>query len=529
MDKLNKISIIGILVVTTLSLSMEAKANGAAPEPDYGLDAMFLPAAPAKVTPKPVKQAPQPLAKPVGSVFDGFYLGAGVNFIAATGKAKLDTGYYPDTTQPGTQKFPLSSYDLGLSGFGGYGKVFKQRFYLGGELFANYSPMDITGSKATNDFNLGYNERAEIKSDFALGGALRLGYLITDRAMLYALLGADYTRFKMTSSDIGQPDGSTWKSPGVNKDVVGFLPGIGMEVMLYKNLALRAQYTYALYPNFSDSYVRTLPSGVKENEKMQYDLARSTFTLGLDYHFAPPGTYNSISPIIYDTTKNSPFDGFYLGIGGDFVATTGDMKNASTNLTNNNTRTERYRISSYDLGITGLGGFGKTFKQRFYLGGELFAGYLPMESKSTSSGVFHDGVNAIQVDRTDAEVKSDYSYGGGLRLGYLVSPKVMAYVLAAADFTQFKAEAHDEKGVPFATYLNYTSPRLTKDVVGFMPGIGIEAMLYKNLSIRGQYTYSLYPSFTDSFTTKDNGDTYKHEVKYNLSRSIFMLALAYHF
>ena len=540
---MDKIGIIRIFVLATLFLSISAQAEMINNTNDQiiTLDGQQAPAVQTphptvyKAKPNtdeqiliwdgqkmPTHEVPPPPKKPEPSIFDGFYLGGGLNLIGTNGNAKIDTDYYPPTKKPADEKFPLSSYNLGITGFGGYGKTFKQNFYLGGELFANFSPMK---TKGFNETSSGATKVTftEAKSHYTLGGALRFGYLLSKKTMVYALLGGDFTQFKVRSNKATVLIINYYINHDAKqktKNTFGFMPGVGIEAIIYKNLALRMQYTYSLYPSFTDSYIIYVAQ--KKNEKTKYDLSRNTFTLGLTYYFSPPGALAPHIPTIEDLADYNPLDGFYFGAGGNLTALNGSADLKYVNPVTSAWSKKNYKISSYTPGLTGFAGFGGSYQQ-LYLGSEFFASYAPLESKSTID-------SGCSAHLTRAKIKSDYSLGADMRFGYLLSPTTMIYALLGANFTQFKVKSDDGSGyVPPYLDFNANSPAMTKDEVGFMPGVGIESIIYKHLSLRVQYAYTLFPTFTDSYKITWAGGEKNAKMKYDPSENTFTVAVAYHF
>jgi opacity protein-like surface antigen len=520
MDKLSKFGLMPqILATVTLFLTIQANAVT-----NSSTDNQILMLGNQRVSIDQVPKPPEIIGK---SVFDGFYLGIGPNLTALTGEAIENTDNSPlyNDIGPGRAKYPLSDYNLGVTGFGGIGKVFNQNIYLGGELFANYSPLKTKGYNSQvyrSDGSYLHGFAAEVKSYYTLGGGLRIGYLLSQKAMVYALVGGDFTQFKVISNDADKGSSIQGKSPQLTKDLIGFIPGIGMEAMLNKNWALRAQYTYPLYDKFTDSFIgnHSAPPYSIINAKTKYDLARSSFNLAAVYHFDVADMQNPTLPL-YDRSEISLLNGWYMGIGPELTALTGQVKVKRLDMRYNSTEENSPCISSYYPGIQIFGGYGNNYRQ-WYVGSELFADYSPVKSEHTN-----DGGNVIY--QTLWKLRSDFSYGAALRGGYMLSPRLMIYALLGADLTQFRINSY--KGDYYHIAKFDASPQKTKDIIGFMPGIGIESMLYKNLSVRMQYTYTLYRSITDSYLIYENGSTYMNpfEDKYKPAISAFSLLLSYHF
>lgn len=509
MDKLNKnVLVLGTLAIITLPIAIQA--NGIT---NFRTDNQVITLGNQRAF---VDQVPKPPELTGKSVLDGFYLGIGPNLTALIGEGKWDvTKTVKSPHPPGEDSWPLSDYNIGISGFGGIGKVFSQKIYVGGELFANYSPLRTRGYNShvtyfdpAKEPKHGYS--ADVKSYYNLGVALRIGYLLSQRAMIYALIGGDYTQFKVISHDGNKPGGIYAVTPTRTKNVVAFMPGVGLESMLNKNWALRAQYTYSIYPELKDAFTGEIPGGTTD-VKVKYNLARNIFSLAAIYHFNSPDTQNlSISP--YYMPGQSLLNGFYIGAGPELIATTGKIIVNSEAATY--TDKIPLRISSYYPGARILGGYGSSYKQ-WYVGSELFGTYSPARSK------LHSIIGEHHVDSNN--IQSDFSYGATLRGGYKFSPQLMAFALLGIDFSLFKVKSEKGYDVWIPKYI--CTPQKTKTLVGLMPGVGIESMLYKNLSIRAQYTYSLYTNIEDSYIR--NGD--HRSVKYKPVRSIFGLLLSYHF
>lgn len=464
------------------------------------------------------------------SYFDGAYLGAGLNFVHVNGKAKLNSSYVDESQYSGRRSFPLSSFKFGLAAFGGYGKILNQKFYLGGELFANYSPMRTLGSKHYNTSpRSNLQKLAEVKSYFDLGAGIRGGYLLSDQTMLYLLLAADYGQFKLHSNEVPNAYnlqyGRANDSGRETKNIIGFMPGVGMEMLLYRDLFLRFQYTYTIYPSFTDSYPLNTSSGVV-HEKAKYNLSKNNFMVSLSYRFSPKTNDYNISPIAYYQSflDDLSFRPFYIGLAGNVLALHGSAEEMTTRYNSTGFGTyniyEDHRLSSYDPGISLFVGYGKDYKH-FYFGPELFAYYGPMESKVTLDSGRQSGIRS--------KIKTNNILGGDLRFGYLLTPSAMVYAVLGVGFTKFKITSQDDNGVD--SLLPTTTKELTKNRALFMPGLGVEAMIYKNLSLRIQYIYSLCKEITDNYYQNwwVNVDPQPKKTKYNPSIGIFTVGLSYYF
>ena len=119
------------------------------------------------------------------------------------------------------------------------------------------------------------------------------------------------------------------------------------------------------------------------------------------------------------------------------------------------------------------------------------------------------------------KVKSPYSYGGDIRAGYLISPRVMFYALFGLDYAKFKVKSN-------ATYpAQGITNNFSEWELGFMPGVGIEVGLADHLSLRAQYTYTFYPSF--SHMAFNPSSVQVLDTKVDADRGLFTLMLSWLF
>jgi opacity protein-like surface antigen len=214
------------------------------------------------------------------------------------------------------------------------------------------------------------------------------------------------------------------------------------------------------------------------------------------------------------------FDGFYAGLGGGVVSSTANVKNYYDHISigAGNGRSWKQKLDLGKHGINGnvFAGFGKTLNSTYYLGGELFGNLFSPEMKGSYSGGPYLNM--------DTEVKSPYSFGGDIRGGYLVFPKVMLYILFGLDYAKFKIKSS-------MLYISdYMRDSFSKWKLGYMPGLGVEIGLCNYLSLRAQYTYTFYPSFSHSKTKTFRADEYGIlKTKVDPSRGLFTLKLSYLF
>ena len=464
------------------------------------------------------------------SPYNGFYWGVGALLSSLIKEVDIFTDYYPPTRGYAREKFPVYSYDFGAIGFIGGGKTFLDHLYLGIEFSGSYIPQHCIAfkRKTPSDFssNPGLVKFGHVKSYYSFGGFLRLGCVIYDNALLYLLSGVDLTQFKGRSNKTSDSHVDYYlneTSPLITRFRCGFMPGVGMESILYKNLGLKLQYTYSLNSNFSDGYPIHPPEGIINdhlpNEQMRYDLDRSNFSLALVYNFDTSKNYREISHYL---TDEKLFNCCYFGIGGDAATLLGKANlyehvDVSGNWAKNN-----YNLCDYNGGFNLFAGGGGGI-DRLYLGVEFFMNYSDTESKA-----FIDSLSAKQKR---AKLSTSCSMGPCFRLGYISSKNTLLYTVLGADITKFNMQSDVGKGYDraYGRY-NHVSPKTCKTVTGFLAGIGSEALISRYFSVRFQYAASLFPHFADKYENHPfMGDAENGKMDYVPSRGFCSLTLTYYF
>jgi opacity protein-like surface antigen len=230
--------------------------------------------------------------------FDGWYAGAGLGVQHQTAtvdeKVSYTFNYLRDTTYTYPLKGDLGDNALNFGLFGGYGKVLNTDWYLGGELFARYAKANSSleggeGFSVTNQqiSPISGPIKVELNSDYSYGGLVRGGYLITPRTMFYVLAGLEYTKFDVKINNTPQASFDlTPYSHSFSKGEFAFMPGVGLETMLNNNWLLRLQYTYAVYPSFSDSHsYKYEDTFYTAKSATKVDPSRGLFNIELGYRW----------------------------------------------------------------------------------------------------------------------------------------------------------------------------------------------------------------------------------------------------
>lgn len=196
-------------------------------------------------------------------------------------------------------------------------------------------------------------------------------------------------------------------------------------------------------------------------------------------------------------------DGFYLGVAGGYDSY---RVRRSTNLTFGGlTITGNPAVSTTGF-VGGLfAGYGQAFENLYYLGGEIFVNDSDANVSSSRSNT-----TATSVYSTSVNVRT--SYGLALLPGVMVNDSSLLYLRLGYNWANIKGNE------TFTVGATSTSASKSSTRGGYNVGLGIETAVYQNFSVRGEYSYSSYNSFTSALGTK-----------YSPYDNQFMLGLIYHF
>jgi hypothetical protein len=259
-----------------------------------------------------------------------------------------------------------------------------------------------------------------------------------------------------------------------NEALTGIIFGLGAMAPLSETVSVRMEYTLTSYEDYAlagDNFANS----------------EGTFLTGFLYGLGNKEKDHSAQPVDW----SGAYFGGQVGYGMLNTWTTGPRKAGSI------------LIADFgDEGATGglYAGYGIQFGPA-YIGGEA-----EWEDSDVSWDHQRDPTGRIFV------VRKNESFGGSLRLGFVLRQSSLLYVRAGMVRTDFdtRFEAGNE--------------RLAADMTldGARYGIGLEVMAQKRVSLRFDYTRSDYDDYVLVF---ENEVTERHEA----GESIFRIGVAYRF
>jgi opacity protein-like surface antigen len=213
---------------------------------------------------------------------------------------------------------------------------------------------------------------------------------------------------------------------------------------------------------------------------------------------------NKAKPTYKDIINNTPCpapkvlkDGFYVGVQGgyDVYDVHENYSPVITGLTGNtNTRNAGW--------VGGLFvGYGRDVLESFYIGTEILGNY----NGSSTSYQFTSSL----LGNYASKFTTKGSFGVSLIPGVKITNVTLGYVRIGYNWVNLQTQENNST-TGFSARKNATSS-------GFNYGLGAETLLYKSLSLRGEYTYTNYSNFNTSMGTN-----------FSPADNQFMLSLIYH-
>jgi outer membrane protein OmpA-like peptidoglycan-associated protein/opacity protein-like surface antigen len=220
----------------------------------------------------------------------------------------------------------------------------------------------------------------------------------------------------------------------------------------------------------------------------------------------------------------SVFDGFYSGVSAGYYHFNADnIKDDFVACCSAKTNSDGNRSGEgYNIGI--LGGYGQTFADRYYLGGEIDASFNVARTNTFVEPGCGSAMEGI------AKVKAKESYGASARFGYLFTPTILGYLRGGLQATRFSAQYHN---------LECDAPDLTersKYAIGGRVGAGADInigtwdWLNAPIFLRLDYAHTFYGSLNISqhndgigFGGRVEGHTFRFDPSDDIVRAAFIV------
>ena len=410
-----------------------------------------------------------------------------------------------------------------------------QNTTLGG---TRYPATGVAAANASNNFTVKTTWDASIRP--------RLGFLLDPTLMVYATAGVQWMHIESTSScnptpallgGCGPPAGPV--SIANSTVMTGWTIGGGIEAWLRGNWMVRAEYRYADFGTISHQDARTVravaPPTTPQNVAYDLRVHTHTATLGLAYKFGAANealdAQASLLPVVAAQPAAMSWSGLYAGVGLGFRGWESDVTVNSRTLNGANAL----------IGCPAIGGgclFGNPYNDTAFRGGP-YAGWNWQLARNWVVGVEGDW---FWADKTTTEPGRYYPVTGAgtnvaadsfgvrttwdaslrARAGHLVRPAVLVFVTGGVAWLQVESISTCSANVASPGHCAPPSgPSVITNAVtmtGWTIGGGLEAMIWRNWLLRGEYRYADFGSVnhTNTRVLNDGGGPAVEVVNYDL-------------
>jgi outer membrane immunogenic protein len=244
-------------------------------------------------------------------------------------------------------------------------------------------------------------------------------------------------------------------------------------------------------------------------------------------------------PPVHAPPTQFSWTGFYAGatLGAKLSSATWTMTSLFDSivpLTIDASSPRNYDPSSVRVG--GYLGYNWQFAPRWVGGAEADLAYA--DNMVTAAGIPGCAIGCVSgvpgPGADSASVKLGWDASLRARLGYLVTPRLLAYGTGGIAWQNVETSATCQHsapdpvcfilpGNPFSTATNATTR------IGWTIGAGVDAQIYGNWILRGEYRYAYFGGWNNSANLSLSGDDNITGYRLALSTQILTLGLAYKF
>ncbi len=436
----------------------------------------------------PEQEAGAPEAPRPQGLYSGFYLGGQTGYGALTSATNGARG-----VGEGTDRANMGGFGESYGAFAGWGTEIRN-WYLGVEIDGGDNSADWHHQKGKPDAPTEF-----VESESGYGASLRVGYLL-EGGMLYGKAGMVETDFHtyFTENQYA-PLGGAFDQAHTES---GTRVGVGLEIPASRNVFVRTDYSHTDYEDYQAPHWISA-TGTTASET--FDNHNDVFSLGVGWRFGAGGPEVAARPA---AELNGLYAGASLGhaaLGTELTGTHFDQGVGPI----------AFSGDFADTGFTGgfFAGYGHTWRQ-VYVGVEA-------DAEAANFGWDHERVAGSGSGGRDFAAEKRGSYGGGLRIGYVLGNGSLLYGRVGAVRTRFNTIYN--KGAGQAAWID-RSDRLE----GSRFGLGAEIPASESAFVRMDYTYTRYDDTVDFVTTHEGGSN-PDAMRFDNRESLARLGLGFRF
>jgi outer membrane immunogenic protein len=476
------------------------------------------------------------LAQPAPASYNwtGFYIGVNGGFGGGVASptyalfgAADSVSHFPGFTTIDAQAHRLGGFMAG--GQAGYLYQFRNNVVVGVESdlqWSNIGALNGVGTAIALDPASAFPTNSSTRKEMTISQnwfgttRLRLGYQFADRFLAYVTGGIAYSEFSAGNLGIGAeqspfPVVYSHISGAATSTRIGWTAGAGFEYALDGHFSIKSEYLYSEYTGFSAPYLDTelsipaVTSGTFSTGTLGIHQVRA----GLNYRLGEGGEAPGASRLAVNAPLPPSFNwsGFYVGVnggyGGGFAKPTLSESNVLQLLfgpseTINYSTNETLRTGGFAVG--GQLGYNQQLSNRFLVGVETDLQWSDVRAANQSNLLSAYNFPAMLTSSSIASTTIGQSWFGTtrLRLGYLVSDRLLAYATGGVAYSSFSADHFVVSGDNSQDFSVTTTigPR-NSTRVGWTAGTGVEYALSGNLSFKTEYLYTEYAGFAVPYQT----------------------------
>lgn len=345
---------------------------------------------------------------------------------------------------------------------------------------------------------------------------LRLGYQAADRLLAYVTGGVAYSGFTASNSGYAaqqtpQPAPISNTSGAMTSTRIGWAAGAGLEYALGNNFSIKSEYLFSEYGGvvaphlINQTFIPTLSSGAFSTGSLGIHLVRA----GLNYKLGEPVDARAAAGL----TAPAPlfnWTGFYAGVNEGFGGGVANPMLSEVSVQSfagipsppdTSTTSETLRMGGFTFG--GQLGYNRQLSERVLAGMETDFQWSNIRASRHSNllGASITPSAPVQFANSATSVTQDWFGTTRMRLGYLVSNRLLAYAAGGVAYSGIVADNSGTSGdYAFQSSVTTIGPRRSAKI-GWTVGAGVEYAMAGNLSLKTEYLYSEYAGASVPYQT----------------------------
>jgi len=179
-------------------------------------------------------------------------------------------------------------------------------------------------------------------------------------------------------------------------------------------------------------------------------------------------------------------------------------------------------------------GYGMQINQ-MYVGAEVYAGFDSAKldvynDAGSGNGSATGGGAGAYYPVGKASIQRKSFYGFAPRAGFFVTPSTMLYLKLGVEAGKWEATKVSASNDQYAAAQNVTTKK-SKNAMSFVPALGLDVFMTKNLFLRAEYSYMFGPKITlrqDTTASGSWGGTYADH-KFEVTQQVMKIGVGYKF